>query len=594
LKNDNPNLKIGNDTLYGMFHAQAMRYGEKPCLYAKKEGRYTAYSWIVCDERILNLAGFLLTCGLQKGDRVALLLHNCPEWALIDLALLAIGCINVPIYPTLTSQEVEALITHAEARCLWTKESSLSKRFTQWKGDLFVLTDRFWEEALQTGKTYRREHPEALKARLEDVQTGDLASIIYTSGTTGDSKGVMLTHQNFLSNCKACQQAIPLSSKDRYLSFLPLSHVFERMAGFYFFLSQGGEIAYAESLETVLQNIHEIHPTVVSGVPRFFEKIYEKIQFNIQQKSSFQQTLFHWAIRVGTERAEAEAENRPLPFAIAWQWLWASLILSHLKKRIGPSIRFFISGSAPLSIKIIEFFGAIGFMILEGYGLTESSPVISVNREHRRKWGSVGPPIEGVEVSIAEDGEIWVKGPNVMQGYYKNPEATQAVFQEGYLLTGDIGYLDEAGFLFITDRKKDLIKTSGGKFVSPQKIEGLLKRDPLIDEALVYGEKEKYIVALLIPNFDLLERHAKTKGLQYPNREALLGHPDIHAIYEKRVARCLKDVASFEKIKKFALLDKAFSQTEGELTPTLKVKRQQVYEKHHAMIESLFQHQNEY
>ena len=572
-----------------MFHSRALRDQERECLCFKKEGVYRSLSWGEVDERVLNLAGYLVHLGLRKGERVAILSWNCPEWAIADLAILAIGCVTVPIYPTLTLKEIDHLLSDSEAKCLLASPSSNIQAVPNWDGLVLSFEESAFSKILLEGENFRRDGEETFSLRLRQTTETDLASIIYTSGTTGEPKGVMLSHDNFLSNCRSCQEAIPISEKDTYLSFLPLSHVFERMAGFYFILFREGRIAYAENMETVFKNMQEIQPTVISGVPRFFEKIHEGILTSVSQKGALQQKLFFWALKIGAAKARAFHAETPLLWGIRLQYpLAAFLVLSPLRRKLGRSLRFFISGGAPLSATLIEFFASFDCIILEGYGLTETSPVISVNRLERRKWGSVGFPVPGVEVKISEDGEVLARGPNVMQGYYRCEEETKKVFRDGYFCTGDIGYLDAEGFLFITDRKKDLIKTSGGKFVSPQKIEELLKNDPLIDEAVVFGDNRKYIVSLLAPNFKRLEHYAAQKGISFENRAALLSQPEILSLFHKRIEERLKDVASFEKVKKFALLERELTQQEGELTPTLKVKRKLLYQKYTDLIESLY------
>lgn len=573
-----------------MFRSRALRYADRECLRFKRGGAYQSLSWKEVNERILHLAGYLLKHGLQKGDRVALFSENRPEWAISDLAIVSIGCITVPIYTTLTPTEVEQLLNDSGARFLLVSRLSFCQTLSSWKNPTLPFEEPYFSNALSEGEDFRKKEERVFLERLQQVRKNDTATIIYTSGTTGEPKGVMLSHDNFLSNCRSCSEAIPISEKDLYLSFLPLSHVFERMAGFYFFLSRGGTIAYAENMDTVFQNMQEVQPTVVSGVPRFFEKIQEAILAAVAKKNFVERALILWAIKQGREKARSLQYKTPLLWHERLQYpLALLLVLRKLRRKIGKQLRFFISGSAPLSVEVHEFFAAFHCMILEGYGLTETSPVISVNRPTRFKWGSVGLPIEGVEVKIAEDGEILVRGPNVMQGYFQREDLTKASFQGDYLLTGDIGFLDSEGFLTITDRKKDLLKTSGGKYVSPQKVEALLKKDPFIEEAVIFGDKRKYIVALIIPRLDPLERLAAKKGLPLKDLDSLLTHPEILSLFHHRIERCLKDLASFEKVKKFALLTKVLTQGEGDLTPTLKVKRKRLYEKYQNLIDSLYE-----
>ncbi len=572
-----------------MFRSRALRYGDSPCLSFKKEGTYHSISWIEVLHHIEKLANFLLSQGLAKGDRVGILSENRPEWAFTDLAILAIGCVTVPIYPTLPPHDVRYILEDSGVKTLWVSKQAMAASLSEWQGTVLSFEGGDLSRAFSLGEQFLAQNRDRFSSRAEETEGGDLASIIYTSGTTGDAKGVMLTHENFLSNCRACCDAISISEEDLYLSFLPLSHVFERMAGFYFMLFQGASIAYAENMDCVFQNIQEVQPTVMSGVPRFFEKVREGMLEKVEKASPMKRRLFLWALEIGKRRAQALQNRTSLSWKDQLQYPIASrMVLRKVRRKIGQRLRFFISGSAPLSTDLIAFFSAFGCIILEGYGLTETSPVISVNRPDRWKWGSVGLSIPGVEVKIAEDGEIMVKGPNVMQGYYRREEETRNTFREGYLLTGDIGELDEEGFLFITDRKKDLIKTSGGKFVSPQKIEALLKRDPLIEEAVVFGDRQKYIVALLFPDIERLKKAISERGISIPDPKACLKDPRVVCLVQERVDRSLADVARFEQVKKIALLDRELTQTGGDLTPTLKIKRQRLYSQYQNLINTLY------
>jgi len=424
---------------------------------------------------------------------------------------------------------------------------------------------------------------------MSQIRPEETATLIYTSGTTGIPKGVMLSHQNFLSNVQACLAVIPIKPADLHLSFLPLSHVFERMAGWYLMLAIGARVVYAESMETLAQEMAAVRPTIMLGVPRFFEKLYARIQEALRQAPGPKRRLAAWALRVGDRAAKARIAGQPLPpTATAAWWLADHLVLRKFRSRLGGRLRFFVSGSAPLSKEIGEFFFSLGVTILEGYGLTETSPVIAVNRLPVPRFGSVGRPIPGVEVQIAEDGEILTRGPHVMQGYYRQPDATAAMIIDGWCSTGDIGHLDEQGFLFITDRKKDLIKTAGGKFVAPQKLEHLLVTDPYIVQAFVYGDRQPYCVALIVPNLPRLRGYAQEQGIDAPTVEALVKDPRVLDFYWSRVQAAQQTLASFEQLKKIALLDEEFTQASGELTPTLKAKRSVIAQRHAAALRSLY------
>ncbi|MBI4387879.1 MAG: long-chain fatty acid--CoA ligase [Candidatus Omnitrophica bacterium] len=413
-----------------------------------------------------------------------------------------------------------------------------------------------------------------------------MATIIYTSGTTGPPKGVMLTHANFLQNCVDSMDAISLGERDTTLSFLPLSHVFERMAGFYFPIMCGATIAYAENMNTVPQNLREVKPTIACAVPRVYEKVYARVADTIEHSPPFLQKLIRWAIEIG---------HRSIPFRLAGRclppFLWLCyqfakvLVFQKLKRQLGGRLRFFISGGAPLPKKLGEFFFAAGIYILEGYGLTETSPVISVNRLNQLKFGTVGVPLAQVETRIASDGEIIVRGPSVMLGYYQNPQATAEVIREGWFHTGDIGQFDSEGFLMITDRKKDIIVTSGGKNLSPQNIENLLLRSRAIQQAVVIGDQHNYLVALIVPNFTYFFEQSDLKGR---TNEEVSQLPLVNEFVRQEIDRETAELASYEKIKYFCLLPRELTQENGELTPTLKVKRKVVGERYGRLIEAMY------
>lgn len=572
-------------TLPQMFLAQAARLGERAVFHVKKEGEYQPVSWEQARVEIEETALGLLDLGVQPGDRVAILSENRPEWAIADLGILSAGAVTVPIYATLTGKEAEVILRNSGARVLFTSNTEMMGKVVHLQKELdlkIVLFDapyrvsgpRVWwfGELLGLGNTATAQQREGLARQIREGNPEDPASIIYTSGTTGDPKGVVLTHANFLSNCEGVRQVIPIGEEDVLLSFLPLSHVFERMAGYYFVLSVGGAIAYAESLEAVPHNLLEARPTVITGVPRFYEKMHDRILEAVRAAPPLKRALFRWALRAGRKNRIADR-----------------LVLSKLRARMGGRIRFCVSGGAPLPKAIAEFFYAAGILIVEGYGLTETSPVITCNRVDRFRFGTVGLAIPGVEVRIAADGEILTRGPHVMRGYYQNPAATAEVIDaEGWFHTGDVGRLDPDGFLSITDRKKDLIKTSGGKMVAPQNLEAALKADPLIADCVVIGDRRKYLTALVVPNLEKLLELARGKGIPARSARDLVWNPEAHAFVWERVERVNRSLASFEQIKKIALLPEPFSLGSGELTPTLKVKRRVVSERYAEQIEELY------
>lgn len=543
-----------------LFFSQVVKYGRRCAIKVKRKGRYEDISWEEFGRAVWGIAYRLMSLGVKPGDRIAILSENRPEWAYADLGIQTCGAITVPIYATNTANQVSQILLDCKARILFASGEEQLAKIDSVRGSLgflekvvvFDKLDEFMK--LFNRVTPLQGHPESAVASIEE---DDIATIIYTSGTTGEPKGAMITHKNFLSNCKACSEVLPLSEKDVYLSFLPLSHVFERMAGLYLMVSKGVTIAYAENLEAVPQNILEVRPTIMCGVPRFYEKIYNKI-------------------------------NEKLPHSPFFKRLLLPLIKKSIKKKLGGNLRFFVSGGAPLSKEIAEFFFSFGILILEGYGLTETSPVIAVNSPEKFKFGSVGLPISGVEVKIAPDGEILTKGPHIMKGYYNRVDWTDEVIKEGWFYTGDIGYIDKDGFLFITDRKKELIVTSGGKNVAPQKIENLLTSDRFISQAFVYGDRHNYLVALIVPNLEALKRYANYKKISYSSNLDLIRNPQINDLIRQRIDKRSAVLASFEQLKYFALLDKEFTQTAGELTPTLKLKRRVIAAKYKDLLESLY------
>ncbi len=593
------------ETIPALFARQAEALKAAPLFLARRRGAYHPISWAQAAEDLRAFSLHLLQQGVEPGDRVLLLSENRPEWGLADLAIQSIGAWTVPIYPSLTGEGIQAICQDCRpvvgiastpeqtAKLLAAGQASACFRTlvvmegAAQDGQPAVVP---WEAALAQGRAAGPELRERLIRRQGDLRPDQTATLIYTSGTTGEPKGVMLSHRNFLSNVEACLQVIAIRGRDTHLSFLPLSHVFERMAGWYLMLAVGARIAYAESMETIPRDMPAVRPTIMLGVPRFFEKLYLKIQDGIRQAPPAKRRVAEWALRAGRVAAACELAGRPVPWPIRLRRAIAdALVFRTLRSHLGGRLRFFVSGSAPLSKEIGEFFYSVGVMILEGYGLTETSPVIAVNRPPVPRFGSVGPPLPGVEVLIAEDGEILTRGPHVMQGYYRKPEATAEVLVDGWLRTGDIGHLDAEGFLVITDRKKDMIKTAGGKFVAPQKLEGLFVTDPHISQAFVYGDRRPYCVALIVPNMDRLRRYAQQEEIPAASAAELVRDPRVAAFYWGLIQATQQGLPSFEQVKRIALLEQEFSQAAGELTPTLKTKRTVVAQRYAAVLDALYQ-----
>lgn len=593
-----------SDVIPTRFFHQAETLGPKPLFYVKRDKAYRAVTWQDAADQVMAFAGFLIRQGVNPGDRVVILSENRPEWGIADLAIQSVGAWTVPIYPSLAVQDIRVIcedcqpilgiastneqaskLVEVRAQCPSTRAIIVMEAMPS--SSPLVMG---WSETIAVGRQDRSALRPEIERRLSCLQPDSTATLLYTSGTTGEPKGVMLSHGNILSNVTACLQVIPISGADLHLSFLPLSHIFERMAGWYLMLSVGARVAYAESMETIPENMREIRPTVMLGVPRFFEKLALRVQEALQQLPPAKRRLANWALGVGRAYVACLTEARHVPRGLALKRLIADrAVFRKLRVRLGGRLRFFVSGSAPLSKEIGEFFYSVGITILEGYGLTETSPVISANRLHRPRFGSVGQLLPGVEVRIAEDGEILTRGPHVMQGYYQQPEATSAAIVEGWFHTGDIGRMDDEGFLYITDRKKDLIKTAGGKFVAPQKLENLFVTDPYISQAVVYGDRRPYCVALIVPNMDQLRRYAQEQEIAARSTQELVCNQRILDFYWRRVEAKQQGLASFEQVKKIALLDEEFSQATGELTPTLKAKRTIICKRYEPLLEALYQ-----
>lgn len=570
-----------------LFHETALRQPAKKALFYKEDQKYQSLDWAEVHRRVEALASFFLEQGVKRGDRIAILSENRPEWLITDFAALSVGACTVPIYTTLTASEIQYIL--ADSACRWAcvsnkilfeKISSIQRQLPSLEAVIAfespVLLDRGeigipLFGIMDLWKTHPRGDLERVR---QSVGPQELASIIYTSGTTGAPKGVMLTHSNFTHNAVLCEETLRMSAADTHLSFLPLCHVFERTAGHYLMVHLGATIAYAENLDTVPQNITEIHPTFLLGVPRFFEKIQARVCEAVRLANPVRQGLFAWARELGRRKrtnGKLGLMDRLLkPFA-------GVLVYRKFKQRLGGRLRFCISGSAPLSKEIAEFFCDLGVMIYEGYGLTETSPVISVNREGRCRFGSVGIPLRTVEIKIMEDSEITTRSACVMKGYYQRPVETAEALRNGWFYTGDLGRLDTEGFLFITGRKKELIITSGGKKVSPRPIEELLEKDPFILRCVLFGEGKKCITALIVPKKELLTEAAVQQKIEHKDYADLLKDQKMIQFMDARVQTLMKDLAPYERIKFFVLLEHDFSQASGELTPTLKVKRDVVH-----------------
>jgi long-chain acyl-CoA synthetase len=569
---------------------------------AKRAGEWLALGYSELANRVQDLSLGLIELGLQPGDRVAILSENRPEWAIADYACLTARCTDVPIYPTLPSKQAEYNLRDSGAAAVFVSTRQQMEKVLAVRGRLPALryVIAFDDDARSAGvlgleQVYTRGRAarsqrtswqsDALKVRPED-----LATLIYTSGTTGEMKGVMLTHGNIASNVTTCCSLFSFGPDDECLSFLPLSHIFERMFGHYSMFHSGVLINYAENVDTVAADMQRWRPTLMASVPRLYEKIYGRVLDQVRGGSQLRQRIFFWAKGVGEAAVERRMADRPLsPALAAKRWLADRLVFAKLRARTGGRLRFFISGGAPLSADIAKFFHAAGMPILEGYGLTETSPVIAVNTFQHVRLGTVGLPIPGVEVKIAPDGEILTRGPHVMAGYYQKPQATaDALDREGWFHTGDIGLLDDGGFLRITDRKKDIIVTAGGKNIAPQPIESLAKTCKFVSNAVMLGDRRRFPIMLIVPNVQTLTAWAGQQGIRAKDAAGLLAIPEVQQKMEREVGDTLRDLAHFEVPKKLLLLPSDFTVESGELTPTLKIKRRMVEQRHREAIEALY------
>jgi long-chain acyl-CoA synthetase len=593
-------------TLCEVFYRSVETYRKPEHLKYKQGGEWRAVSSEEFRRAVDELSLGLRALGVERGDRVALLSENRPEWAFADMATLAAGAIDVPIYPTLTPPQVLYILKDSEARLVVVSTPAQAAKVVEVKGQAPALRHVIGmepgasfppgvltlEEVRAKGRGELAARPDAVRESVAQVRPDDLATIIYTSGTTGEPKGVMLTHDNIVSNVVASLKIVTeFGPDDVALSFLPLCHIFERMGGFYLMLAKGVTIAFAESNEKVPANMAEVRPTLMFSTPRLYEKMYARVLEKVASDPPARQKVFRWAIGVGSRAFEHRvAGTSPGPLLALKKAIADKLVFSKIRDRVGGRLRLFVSGGAPLAREINEFFGAAGLLIFEGYGLTETSPVISVNAPGALRPGTVGRPIARVEVKIAPDGEILTRGPHVMKGYYNKPEATrEAIDPDGWFHTGDIGMLDKDGFLSITDRKKDLIVTSGGKKVAPQPIENALKSSPLIAEIVMVGDKRNFPSALVVPNFANLEKWAREQGIALASREALVADPRVVDLYDRTVQELMKPYAQYERIKKVALLPREFSIETGELTPKLSIKRRVVEEKYKDLIDRMYQ-----
>jgi len=590
-------------TLVEVFELVARCFPRPDTLNRKKDGVWVSISSAEMMTRIRRIAAGLLSLGIQKGDRLALLSESRPEWTLTDAGCLFSGAVDVPIYPTLTPSQVRYILKDSGARVLVLANGAKFSELEEIIKDcpdlehLIFLDEPHQSDGGMTlseleklGSQFEQAQPGAVNEHAAQVKPTDLATLIYTSGTTGEPKGVMLTHANLTSNLVDSSEQLAFAEGDIALSVLPLSHVFERQA-MYMYLYRGMAVYYAEAIDKIGPNLKEVSPTILVGVPRIFEKIYFRIRERAASEGRVNVVLLAWAVDVARAYARHLVNRTNPSWWLKLQHSLASrLVFSRWKKAFGGRIRLLVSGGAALPEELGLLYLGAGIPIIQGYGLTETSPVITACSLEENRIGTVGKPISNVEVRIAEDGEIETRGPNVMLGYYHKPEATREVFTEdGWFKTGDVGTIDEDGFLRITDRKKELFKTSGGKYIAPQAIEQLIKGSRFVNQVVLIGNERKFPAALIVPDWNLIESYAELKGIKTQGRAELCSHPRILDLFERQIAARTMELAKYERVKKITLLEKELTIEGGELTPTLKVKRRIIDEKYRDLINRLYE-----
>ncbi|HEU4552209.1 MAG TPA: long-chain fatty acid--CoA ligase [Chitinophaga sp.] len=586
--------------LFDVIAFQLEKYPKEDMLAGKVNGQWKKYSTREVADLTMQFSSGLLQLGISRGDgsqegkdKIAVISANRPEWIFTDLACQQVGAVLTPIYPTISQHELAFVLNDAGARILFVGDQEILDKVTAIRDQLPALKEifsynkipgiRHWTEVPAMAK--QEDYP-AIEAIKQGIDPEELVTIIYTSGTTGVPKGVMLNHRNIMSNVTACTPYLPVHSSARALSFLPLNHIFERMVT-YVYLTAGVPIYYAENMDTIADNLKEVKPTIFTTVPRLLEKVYEKIMAKGLELKGIKRALFFWAIELGKQyeinKHQGWWYNLQLSIANA-------LVFKKWREALGGNIQAIVSGAAACQVRLLKVFTAGRIPVLEGYGLTETSPVISVNRveEHDRMFGTVGPIISNVTVKIAEDGEILCKGPNITIGYYKRPDMTADAIKDGWFHTGDIGVIVNNKFLKITDRKKELFKTSGGKFVAPQPIENKFKESPYIEQIMVVGEDQKFTSALIVPSFTNLKSWCEKRGIPVTTNESLIANPEVKELYQQALEKYNQFFSHVEQLKKFELLPREWTVDGGELTPTLKLKRKVILEKYRPVIEGIY------
>ncbi|MBD3225342.1 MAG: AMP-binding protein [Caldithrix sp.] len=579
------------------------QYRHRDALRFKRDGRIQAYSYEQFGQMISKLAHGLSALGLQKNDKIAILSNNRPEWTISDFAVFGMQGVVVPIYQTLPASQIAYILNDSESRGIFVENEVQYAKVQEIKEkvpslEFIIMYDQDtsddqrvhgWDSVLEKGQEHLQSHPNFLHESMAAINPEDVCSFVYTSGTTGDPKGVMLHHKGFVTDIVNAEAVLNLKETDVFLSFLPLSHLYERLAGHWCPMYRGGAIHYAQSIDTVVEDIAEAKPTVMVSVPRLYEKIAARVQEQVENGPALKRNLFYWAIGTGLQYHEDRQAGKVSKWQEMQYKIADRLVFYKIKQKLGGRFRYPIAGGAPLSVETLRFFEAVGLPIVEGYGMTETHLIITLTPAGQTRYGSCGKPIEGVQLQIAEDGEVLIKGDILMKGYFKKPELTDEVIdQEGWLHTGDIGYLDDNNFLFLTDRKKNIIVTSGGKNVAPAPLEHKIKKSKYIDDVCLVGDKRKFISALIIPNWEILQKWARDNAVEADDNQTLAGNDRVKELIWQEIETQNKDFARYEQVKNFTILGQPLSIEKGELTPSLKIKRNVVEKNYKSIIDDIY------
>ncbi|MBP7585814.1 MAG: long-chain fatty acid--CoA ligase [Spirochaetes bacterium] len=595
-------------TINEVFRNRVKKYGDRLAAEKKYKGKWEQTTWNQYYERARDVGLGLYELGVRKGDRISLLSENRLEWIYSDMGALGIGAVVVPIYATLSGDEVEYIIGHSDTKVFIVENKTQLEKavYAKNKGcpelaKVVVIESAglqlpeyamTFEALMELGRKKHAADPALFEKLADDVTREDVATIVYTSGTTGPPKGAMITHKNIMAQMEALDAVRPKYGfdTDQTVPFLPLSHVFERIAGHFYGMYVGLTASYAESMDTIVQDIQEKRPTEILAVPRVCEKVYARITMQVREQPAWKQKVFAWGQEVGKKISERREHKRRIPLLLKLKYKIAyAMIFKKLAMALGGRVRWMTASGAPTAKEIIQFFNGAGIMVVEGYGMTELTAPATMSNLADYRIGSVGKPLPGFEVKLADDGEILAKGDNVIKGYWKQPDVTKESFTaDGYFMTGDIGMFDSDGFLYITDRKKDLIITSGGKNVAPQNIENLFKSDPLFSQCIVIGERQKYLTCLLNVDLQVAEKLAQEKGIKVGTPTDLLDSADFMKLVDEHVADRNNHLAKYETIKKYRIVRREFSKETGELTATLKVKRKVVHEMYRDLIDGMY------